>query len=195
MCIIFITYNCFTCVLQLFQKELAHVKWAAVFAANFFREYICSQFKPFKPHMYHLYILLFFFQIPLYTTLMTVLLVEHPGADVAVAVRVCVLAVVGVFRCRDLNFFLLILTSAPTCHTAKRKKTSTTWTWSFLWEIIFLRGFCCQENRPHASSRWQRAPCHAGMPSQRWFPIHTQLGPYLHKRAELLHQFNVCHKF
>ena len=109
VCIIFITYNCFTCVLQLFQKELAHVKWAALSAANLSSTCI-------------IFILLFFFQIPLYTTLMTVLLVEHPGADVAVAVRVCVLAVVGVFECRGLSFFLLVFTSAPTCHTAKRKK-------------------------------------------------------------------------
>ena len=72
---------------------------------------------------------------------MTVLLVEHPGADVAVAVRVCVLAVVGVFRCRDLNFFLLILTSAPTCHTAKRKKNTYHVNIFFFVSNNFFEGF------------------------------------------------------
>ena len=120
---IFITY-----VLQIFQKELARAKWAALSAPNLSPTCI-------------IFILLFFFQIPLYTTLMTVLLVEHPGADVAVAVRVCVLAVVGVFRCRDLNFFLLILTSAPTCHTAKRKKNTYHVNIFFFVSNNFFEGF------------------------------------------------------
>ena len=38
-------------------------------------------------------------------------------------------------------------------------------------------------------------PCHVGTPSQQCVRIETWFAPYMHVKAKLFHQFDVCRKF
>ena len=142
-------------------------------------------------------LLIFNIQIDEYKNLSEVVKTEWCSSQTVTWARV------ACSRRGGLRFFLLIILSMYTrgplaIKSKKNEMLSSNVDRAFLWENNNSRGFM-QKNWPHApslpSSLGQWPPCHAGMPSQRSERTQSRFAPYLHARAKLLHQFNVCHKF